>query len=102
GQGPAAYVRPLSCQPPADEPIPGQPTPATVGAADGDGPVAGTVAGTPDPSADGADPGFAGADAPGAPDAALPGAVLAPAGALLPSPGGTVAVATATGEPVGT
>jgi hypothetical protein len=104
--------------------------PVAVGAVDGDGPRAGNVAGTPDPSADGAvgtvpgaDPAPAGAPLSGAPlsgaplsGAPLSGAPLSGAppagappaagaldgeGAPLPPPG-MVAVATAIGEPVGT
>ena len=84
--------------------------PVAVGTADGDGPRAGNVAGTPDPSADGAvgtvpgaDPAPAGAPLSGAPPAGAPPAAgaLDGEGAPLPPPG-MVAVATAIGEPVGT
>jgi hypothetical protein len=89
--------------------------PVAVGAVDGDGPRAGNVAGTPDPSADGAvgtvpgaDPAPAGALPAGILPAGAPPAGIPPAagaldgeGAPLPSPG-MVAVATAIGEPVGT
>jgi hypothetical protein len=84
--------------------------PVAVGAVDGDGPRAGNVAGTPDPSADGAvgtvpgaDPAPAGAPPAGAPPAGAPPATgaLDGEGAPLPPPG-MVAVATAIGEPVGT
>jgi len=84
--------------------------PVAVGAVDGEGPRAGNVAGTPDPSADGAvgtvpgaDPAPAGAPLSGAPPAGAPPAAgaLDGEGAPLPPPG-MVAVATAIGEPVGT
>lgn len=79
--------------------MPGHPIPVAVGAVDGDGPCPGNVAGTPDPSADGAVGTVPGA-VPGADPAPAPGAL--DVGVAPPSPAGTVAVATAIGEPVGT